>query len=67
VGWRVEAIEHRFTADEQGELAFAAGAFVLITETAWQMAVALGPLRLGIAAVLAVATMVAWLVIDHEM
>jgi hypothetical protein len=47
--------------------AFAAGAFVLITETAWQMAVALGPLRLGIAAVLAVATMVAWLVIDHEM
>jgi hypothetical protein len=47
--------------------AFAAGAVVLITETVWRMAVALGSLRLGIAAVLAVATMVAWLVIDHEM
>ncbi|MGH2475756.1 MAG: hypothetical protein ACRDIL_10865 [Candidatus Limnocylindrales bacterium] len=47
--------------------AFAAGAVVLITETVWRMAVAVGSLRLGIAAVLAVATMVAWLVIDHEM
>ncbi|HZA76304.1 MAG TPA: hypothetical protein VE623_07935 [Acidimicrobiales bacterium] len=47
--------------------AFAAGALVLITETVWRMAVLLGSLRLGVAAVLAVATMVSWLVVDHEM
>jgi hypothetical protein len=47
--------------------AFTAGAVVLVTETLWRMAVGIEPRRLGIAAVLAVGTMVAWLVIDHEM
>lgn len=47
--------------------AFAAGALVLITETAWRMAASLGWVRLVVAAVVAVATMVAWLIVDHEM
>ena len=47
--------------------AFAAGALVLVTETAWRMAASLGWVRLVVAAVVAVATMVAWLIVDHEM
>lgn len=47
--------------------AFAAGVLVLITETAWRMAASLGWVRLVVAAVVAVATMVAWLIVDHEM
>ena len=47
--------------------AFAAGAVVLVTETTWKMAAALDSSRLAVAAVLAVATMVAWLIIDHEL
>jgi hypothetical protein len=47
--------------------AFAAGAVALMTETVWRIADAIGPLRLGVAALLAVATMVAWLVVDHGM
>jgi hypothetical protein len=48
-------------------VAFAAGAVALMTDTVWSIADAVGPLRLGIAAVLAVAAMVAWLVVDHGM
>jgi hypothetical protein len=47
--------------------AFAAGVLVLITQDAWQMAASLGWVRLVVAAVVAVATMVAWLIVDHEM
>jgi hypothetical protein len=47
--------------------ALAAGALALITETAWRMAASLGWVRLVVAAVVAVATMVAWLIVDHEM
>ncbi len=47
--------------------AFAAGAVVLVTETTWKMAAALDSSRLAVAAVLAVATMVAWLLLDHGM
>jgi hypothetical protein len=47
--------------------AFAAGAVALMTDTIWRIADTLGPLRLAVAAVLAVATMVAWLVVDHGM
>jgi hypothetical protein len=47
--------------------AFAAGVLVLITETAWWMSASLGWVRLVVGAVVAVATMVAWLIVDHEM
>jgi hypothetical protein len=47
--------------------AFAAGMLVLITDISWRMAANLGSVRLVVAAVVAVATMVAWLIVDHEM
>lgn len=47
--------------------ALATGAYVLITPSVWQLADALGPIRLSGAAVLAIATMVVWLIVDHHL
>jgi hypothetical protein len=47
--------------------ALAAGAIAVVTSDIWQLADSLGPLRLTAATVCSIATMVAWLIIDHEL
>ena len=62
--WRADAAAWRVLGFAA---AFAAGVAVLIPQDAWQMAAGLGWVRLVVAAVVAVATMVTWLIVDHEM
>jgi hypothetical protein len=47
--------------------ALAAGAIAVVTSDIWQLADSLGPLRLTAATICSIATMVAWLIIDHEL
>jgi hypothetical protein len=47
--------------------ALATGAYVLVSANIWRLADALGPLRLAVAMVFAVAAMVVWLIVDHEL
>jgi hypothetical protein len=46
---------------------FAAAVFALLTSDAWRIASSLGPLRQALIAVVSVATLVVWLVVDHEL
>jgi hypothetical protein len=45
----------------------ATGAYVLISQELWRLADALGPRRLSIASVLAVAAMIGWLIVDQHL
>lgn len=47
--------------------ALAAGAYVLVTPTIWQLADSLGSTRLILATVFSVTIMVAWLILDHHL
>jgi hypothetical protein len=47
--------------------ALATGAYVVVTSSIWQLADRLGPVRLVVAMVFAVAAMVAWLILDHHL
>ena len=47
--------------------AFAAGAVSLAYPTIWQLSVTMGPWRLTAATVLASASLIAWLILDHEL
>jgi hypothetical protein len=47
--------------------AMAVGAYVLVNSAIWRLALALGPLKLTVATVFAVALMVAWLILDHQL
>ncbi|QJY44791.1 hypothetical protein [Pseudonocardia broussonetiae] len=47
--------------------ALATGAYVVVTSSIWQLADMLGPVKLVIAMVFAVAAMVAWLILDHHL
>jgi hypothetical protein len=47
--------------------ALAVLAYAILNSTIWQLGVSLDTWRMGLAAVLAIASMVAWLIIDHEM
>jgi hypothetical protein len=47
--------------------ALAVLAYSVLNQTIWQLGHSLGAWRMGLAALLAIATMVAWLIIDHEM
>lgn len=47
--------------------ALAVLAYEMLNQTIWQLSARLGVGRLGLAMVLAIATLVAWLIIDHEM
>lgn len=47
--------------------ALAIGAYVLINSSEWELALALGPVKLTVAAVFAVALMVTWLILDHHL
>jgi len=47
--------------------ALAVLAYEMLNQTIWQLSGTLGAGRLGLAAVLAIATLVAWLIIDHQM
>lgn len=47
--------------------AFATGAVSLAYPTMWQLSDTMGPLRLGTATTLAIASLVAWLVIEHKL
>ena len=47
--------------------ALATGAYVVVTSSIWQLADRLGPVKLVIAMIFAVAAMVAWLILDHHL
>jgi hypothetical protein len=47
--------------------ALAVLAYAILNQTIWELAGSLSAWRMGLAALLAVASMVAWLIIDHEM
>jgi hypothetical protein len=47
--------------------AFAAGAVSLAYPTMWQLSATMGPWRLSAATILASASMIAWLVLDHKL
>ena len=47
--------------------ALATGAYVLISQQLWRLADALGPMRLTIASIFAVAAMIVWLIVDHHL
>jgi hypothetical protein len=47
--------------------ALAVLAYAILNETIWQLGRSLGGWRLGLAAMLAIAIMVAWLIVDHGM
>lgn len=47
--------------------ALATGAYVVVTSSIWQLADVLGPVKLVIAMVFALAAMVAWLILDHHL
>ena len=47
--------------------ALAVLAYAILNQTIWQLGRSLDPWRLGLATFLAVAIMVAWLIVDHEM
>jgi hypothetical protein len=47
--------------------ALAVGAYVLINSSVWKLALALGPVKLTVAAVFAVALMVMWLILNHQL
>jgi hypothetical protein len=46
---------------------FAVAAFALLQSDVWRIATALGPVRQGVLGVLAVAALVVWLIVDHEL
>lgn len=47
--------------------ALAIGAYVLINSSTWQLALNLGPVKLAVGAIFAVALMVGWLILDHKL
>jgi hypothetical protein len=47
--------------------ALAVLAYAIVNSTMWQLGRSLGPWRMGLATFLAIAIMVAWLIVDHEM
>jgi hypothetical protein len=47
--------------------ALAVGAYVLINSGEWELALNLGPVKLAVAAVFAVALMVTWLILNHNL
>ena len=47
--------------------AFATGAVSLAYGTMWELSDNMGPWRLGVATVLSIAAMIAWLIIEHEL
>jgi hypothetical protein len=47
--------------------ALAVLAYAILNDTIWQLGHSLGAWRMGLAALLAIATMVTWLIVDHEM
>jgi hypothetical protein len=46
---------------------FATAAYAIINVTAWKMGLSLGPVRQTILALAAVALLIAWLIVDHEL
>lgn len=47
--------------------ALAIGAYVLVNSGVWELALNLGPVKLTVAALFAVALMVTWLILDHNL